>query len=98
SFIRHCRDLNTAALRRELDRIRQQVQDDLPNLPLVRPNFAEPLIDGRLQPDSPPPSTLADEGQRAVERRGEVEVRQFQFHPPGFDLREVQNVVDQGQQ
>jgi len=54
----------------------------------------EPLIDSRAQRDSPSPSTLADEGQRAVERRGEVEVRQFELHPPGLDLREVEDVVD----
>src|SRR4029450_4201076 len=29
----HCRDLDPAALRRELDRIRQEVQEDLPDLP-----------------------------------------------------------------
>jgi len=38
---RRCPHLDPAALWRELDRVRQQVQDDLPNLPLVSPNLAE---------------------------------------------------------
>src|SRR2546427_1258887 len=93
---RRCPHLDPAALWRELDRVRQQVQDDLPNLPLVSPNLAEPLIDGRLQPDSPSPGPLADERQGVVDRLREIEVGDFQLHPPGLDLREIKDVVDEG--
>ena len=41
---------------------------------------------------------LAHQDQGVVERRGQVEVRQLQLHPPGLDLGEVEDVVDQGQQ
>src|SRR5262249_11174888 len=38
------RNLNPAALRRELDRIREQVQQDLANLSLVRLDLAESFV------------------------------------------------------
>src|SRR4029450_4947142 len=82
---------------RELDGVRQQVQDDLSDLSLIRPHRAEPLIDAQVQRDAPSPRALADEGQGAVERRGKVEVRQLELHPPRLDLGEVQDVVDERQ-
>jgi hypothetical protein len=48
--------------------------------------------------DSSSPGTLPNQRQSIIDSRREMEVRQLQFHPPGFDLREVQDVVDQGQQ
>ena len=42
---RHRPDVDPPALRRELDRIRQQVQHDLPDLPLVGADLLQPLID-----------------------------------------------------
>jgi hypothetical protein len=27
-----------------------------------------------------------------------MEVREFQFHPPSLDLRQIENVVDEGQE
>ena len=33
--------------------------------------------------------------QGVVEGRGEMKVRELQFHPPGLNLREVEDVVDQ---
>jgi hypothetical protein len=81
-----CHDFYSPTLWRELDRVRQQVQDDLPDLPLICPNLAQPLIDTHLQCDAPSSRPLADQGQGVVERRGEMEVRQLQLHPPGLDL------------
>src|SRR5262245_34116611 len=43
-------------------------------------------------------STLADQHQGVVECGGQVEVRQLQLHPPGFNLGEVEEVIDQRQE
>src|SRR4029453_7887838 len=44
AILRHGRDVDPAALRRELDGVGQEVEDDLPDLPLVRRNLAAPLV------------------------------------------------------
>ena len=36
--------------------------------------------------------------QRVLDGVRQVERRHFQFHAPGFDLREIENVVDQRKQ
>jgi hypothetical protein len=43
-------------------------------------DLLQPLIDGQAQCDATPPGPLAHQGQGIVERRGQVEVRQLQFH------------------
>src|SRR5262249_43048898 len=43
------RDLDAATLGGELDRVGEQIQDNLPDLPLVRLNLPQPLIDVRFQ-------------------------------------------------
>ena len=45
-----------------------------------------------------PPGSLADEGHGVVDSRGQVEVGQLELHPPGLDLGEIEDVVDQRQQ
>ncbi len=50
----------------------QQVQEDVSDLPLVGLNLAQSAIDVHLQGNSPPPCTLADQGQGVVECRGEM--------------------------
>src|SRR4029450_1396278 len=56
---RHRPYFDPAALRCELDRIRQQVQDHLPDLSLVCAKLAEPLIHAHLQCDAPSPRAPA---------------------------------------
>src|SRR5215475_3106501 len=51
SILRHCADFNPPALVRELDGIREKVQDDLTDLALVRLNLAKPVIDVRMKRD-----------------------------------------------
>src|SRR4030095_8583783 len=92
------RNLDPPTLRRELDGVGQQVEDDLTDLPLVRLNLAQPLVNAQVEGDAPSPNPLADQSQSAVECRREMEVGEFQLHPPGFDLRQVEDVVDQRQQ
>src|SRR2546422_826002 len=66
----HGRDPDPPALRRELDRIRQEVQDDLSDLSLISPNLPQSLIDIQMQGDAPSSSPLADQGHRVVQGRG----------------------------
>jgi hypothetical protein len=40
---------------------------------------------------------LAYQGQRVVDGRGQVEGRQLELHLPRLDLREIEDVVDEGQ-
>src|SRR5215510_7729040 len=68
-------DLDASAFGRELDGIRQQVQDDLADLPLVGPHLTQPLVNVHVQRDTPSSRPLTDKCQGAVERRGEMEVR-----------------------
>src|SRR5439155_14311749 len=91
-------DLNPAALRRELNRVRKEVEEDLADFPLVGVDLAESLVNAPVQVDAPPCRSLADQRQRIVDGHGQVEVRYLQLHPPGLDLREIQNVVDEGQE
>src|SRR4029453_9730331 len=78
-------DLDPPTLRRELDRVRQEVQDHLPDLPFIGLNLTESVIDIRKKRNGPSPSPLADQGQGVVQCRGEMELREFQFHPSRFD-------------
>jgi hypothetical protein len=98
SVARHRPDIDPACFGCELDRIRQQIQHDLPDLPLVCPNLAQPLVDRHVQRDAAPRGALADEGQGVVQGGGKVEVGQLELHPARLDLRQVENVVDQGQE
>src|SRR5215813_8633280 len=41
------------------------------------------------------PRPLTHEDQGVVDGCGQAELRHFQLHPAGFDLREIENVVDQ---
>src|SRR5262245_52493956 len=91
-------DLDATALGRELDGIGEQIQNHLPSLPLIRLNLPQPFIAVCVQADSPSSSPLPNQGQRVVDRRRQVELRELQLHPAGFDLREVEDVVDQGEE
>src|SRR5262245_23245436 len=83
----HRTDFDPAPFWRELDGIREQVEQDLADLPLVGLDLPEPLIDCPLQLNASTPCPLADQHQRIVDGRGEVEVRHLQIHLPRLDLR-----------
>src|SRR5262245_6279478 len=51
SILGHCADFDPSTFGRELDGIRQQVQDDLPNLPFIGVNLTKPVIDVCLKCD-----------------------------------------------
>ena len=41
---------------------------------------------------------LGHQVEGILDHRGDIEGKVFKLHPPGFDLRVVENVIDQGQQ
>src|SRR5678816_1718507 len=83
-----------AAFRRKLNRIRQEVQQDLLDLPLIRPDCGHSGVNRDVQYQRAMRGALADEGQRVRKRLREVEVRHLQLHSSCFNLREIEDVVD----
>src|SRR6266852_1335124 len=51
-----------------------------------------------MQNNPPPECAFAYENSRILDRLRHAEIRQLEFHSPGLDLRQVENVVDEGQQ
>src|SRR5262249_30389982 len=82
---------------RELDRVRQQVQEHLLDLALVGAYRADAFIDGAAKRNASATRALSHESQRVVDRGGEIEGRRLQLHPSGLDLGEIQDVVNQGE-
>jgi hypothetical protein len=50
------------------------------------------------QGNSTPAGPLPHQREGILDRLRQIEVRQVQFHPSGLDLREVEDVVDQGEE
>ena len=44
------------------------------------------------------PASLTHEDQRVLDGARQIDGRQLELHPPGLDLGEVEDVVDEGQQ
>src|SRR5919106_6235792 len=95
---RHRPNVDPAARRRELDRVRQQVEKDLFDLALVSLNLAPCLSHVRVEGDPSLPRPLAHQGDHVVDRLWQVEGRPLQLHAARLDLREIQDVVYQGEQ
>src|SRR5215475_11099162 len=90
--------VDPATLRRELEGVGEEVQEHLLHLPFVATDHSYGLIDGLPQHNPAPARPLTYEGQGVVDGRGQAEVCHLQLHPAGFDLGQIENVVDQGQQ
>ena len=80
---------------RELRGVREEVEEGLPDLGHVRrhnPGFWRALKDEDV-------AVLLDQRRHhrfhAVQQAGDVELLDEDGHPPGFDLREVEDVVDE---
>src|SRR5712691_11387019 len=56
------------------------------------------MISVQAQCDSVAAGALPNHRQTVVQRFGERERPELQLHPPGLDLRQVEDVVDQRQQ
>src|SRR5262252_24682 len=52
----------------------------------------------RSQCYSTPSRPLPNEDERTLDRRRQVELADLQFHSTGLDLREIKNVVNQGEE
>jgi len=91
-------DVDPAAIRGELDGVRQQVQEHLLDLPLIAPDLAQSLIRRLVKGNASAAGPFPHQGEGVVDRGGKIEVGQLQLHPSGLDLREVEDVVDQGEQ
>src|SRR5262249_62315033 len=74
SILGHGTDVDAPTFRRELDRIRQQVQDDLPDLAFVRLNLAKPGVDVCVKSDRPSPRTFTHQHQGILDSRRKIEV------------------------
>src|SRR5262245_60009964 len=98
AIVHHGPDVDPASLGRELQRIGEKVQQHLLDLALVGSDRTEALVDRSTERDPSATRALSHEGQRVVDGRRQVEVRQLQFHASGLDLRQVEDVVDQGEQ
>src|SRR4029077_3997618 len=91
-------DPDLTAVRCELYRVRQQVEQDLLELALVCKDLPELRIGVEAERDAVPLCTLAYQRHRIGDRHRHVEGREVELHPPGLDLRKVEDVVDQLQQ
>jgi len=79
----------------ELDRVREQVEEDLTDLALVGDHGSEVGRDIRRERDGMGRRPLADEAERPADRVGQGELARLEVHPAGLDLRQVEDVVDQ---
>ena len=66
----HRSDVNPAPLRCERDGIRQQIQHDLLDFPLVGPHLAQSRVHHGLKRDTTSGRPLAHEGQGVLDSRG----------------------------
>jgi hypothetical protein len=76
----------------------QEVQEHLLHLPFVAADDPESRVDGAGKPDPAPARPLPHQDQGVVDRGRQVELRQLQLHAPRFDLREIEDVVDEGEE
>jgi len=83
---------------RELDRIRKQVQHNLPEAQLVDGNDVDRGAHAQLQPHASLCRPLPDHRHAVLERLADVDERRLQLHPAGLDLREVEDVVEKLEQ
>src|SRR5215471_13440072 len=63
-------DRHLPAFRRELDGVREQIQNDLPHLSLVSDHLTHVPVDSECEPDGVPGGALAHEAETAFEGSG----------------------------
>ena len=82
----------------ELGRVGEQVVQGLPHLGQVGPHHAETVRAVHDQPVAPLPGQRRGHGGHALDEVGHREVLREEVHPPGLDLGQIEDVVDQPQQ
>ena len=87
------------ALVRELQRIGHQVHQHLAQPPRIAPHDRRHVgVDRARQLQPLGLRALGQEVEAVLDRRRQIELDGFQLEPARLDLREVQDVVDQGEQ
>ena len=89
-------DSDAAALRRVLDRVGEQVVEDLPEAPRIRHGAVRADAGDDLK--TLPVRERADSGKHLTQRRAELQGLGVQLDPPRLDLGEVEYVVDELQE
>src|SRR6266508_5505746 len=92
------RDPDVAALRGELDRDREQVEDHLPDPALVALDEVDPGVGIELELDLVLQRTLSHHDDPALERLAEGECPELELDLSCLDLGQVEDVVDQREQ
>src|SRR2546426_489705 len=88
-------DADASALGGELDRVREQVDQHLLDLTFVADDLTHTGIDSEIHAEAVARGALADERKGVLERERHAEVRQLEVHAAGFDLGQIEDVVDQ---
>ena len=91
-------DVDLPAVGRELHRVREQVEDDLPDPPLVPRDDVEAAVPVERDLDAFGRGLLTNHRDAALEGVLERERRDLQLDLAGLDLGQVEDVVDEGQQ
>ena len=91
-------DHHRPAVAGELDRVGDQVEHDLLEPELVGVDQADVVGDHDAECDAVRGGSLAEHRGGVLEEKAEVERGVLQLHPPGLDLGEVEDLVEQLQQ
>ena len=92
------RNVDAAAGGSELDRVREEIEDDLAHAPLVAVDEVDVGGPRERELDAVPGRPLAHHDDAALECLTEREVGELELDLSGLDLRQVEHVVDQRQQ
>src|SRR5687767_83057 len=92
-----CNDSDFAALRGKFHRVGKQVQHDLFEQSLIRNPLADSRTELERERDALAAYVVPHEVKGVPDCLADIEAGQFELHAPGFDLREIEDVVDQGQ-
>ena len=88
-------DVHPALARRELDRVGEEVEDDLADTTLVGRDADLRGLGGKRERDPASASAFGVHRDSAPQQVREGHLREVELHAAGLDLREVEDVVDQ---
>ena len=89
----------TSPLCRELDRVREQVEQHLPEpSDVAHDSRRDALVDETAELDDVLRGARRDDRERLLDAFAEIERRSLQLEPARLDLREVEDVVDHAEQ
>ena len=97
-FLSCWRNSDPSSLGGELHRVGKQIEKNLFDLALIADEFAKTLVHVDVERNAVLGGALAHKGACVVDCQGKIERRQLQLHAAGFDLGEIENLIDQRQQ